>query len=222
MITKVSGDEFILVEAESLSLEDEFMRWYHPHNQRGIEAKALISNAIRLGVKNFYCPKCDPSFTADGKGICFAPGNKPAVGKSFNWWEAVAKSFCPERNSRLGTKLEYGAFLGVLIKKLIESGQGIFQAWDIVCINSKELGHYRNSENAKEGQEPTGSRCICGFCDLANAYKFLTQGTQSSCFNVASGDYRDFSFGHPIADIWEFEDCREEDDDYGVGWIVLS
>lgn len=218
----VNGDEFILVEAESLSLDDEFLRGYIPHNHRGFEAKTLICNAIRSGVKNFYRPKCDPSFTPDGNSICFQPGNKPAVGKSFNWWETIANEYCPEHNSRLCTKLEYGAFLGVLIKKLIESGQGLFKAWESVCINSKELGHYSNSENAKHDFELTGSRCVCGFCDLTNAHKFLTQGTESSCFDVASGDYRDFSFGHPVADIWEFYDIREDDDDYGVGLIVLS
>ena len=94
------GDVFVLVEAESLSMDDEFMQW-EPKSDEIIEAKELIAEAIRSGVKNFYRPKYDPSFTDGRKGICFVPGKRPAVGKSYYWWFDTAKEYWPERNSRI-------------------------------------------------------------------------------------------------------------------------
>ena len=66
----------------------------------------------------------------------------------------------PERASRLGIKTEYIAFLGVLIKKLVDSGWKVDDAWDAVCNDSKKLGHYWNSENAMHVPEPP-TKCRC-------------------------------------------------------------
>lgn len=112
----VNGDEFILVEAEELSLDDEFMQ-YEPRTFYEGLVKTEISKAIQEKVKNFYCPKYAPSLTDDGKAICFVPGKKPAVERDYFRWEAWARRYCPERNSRFGTRLQYYAFLGVLMKK---------------------------------------------------------------------------------------------------------
>lgn len=172
----ISENDLILVEAEKLSMDDEFMKW-EPQTRKEEATKEFITEAICSGVKNFYRPRYDPTFTDDGNNICFIKGEKPAVGKSYNWWDEVARSYSPERSSRLGTRLEYGAFLGVLIKKLVEEGKTVEWAWNAVCNDSKELGHYCDSENATEHCEfePTGSRCICGFYDLANTFKILSE-----------------------------------------------
>ena len=175
---------------------------------------------ISSGVSDFYRPKLDPSLDSQGK-ICYQPGLRPAVGKSYNWWEKNAKEFCPERKSRLGTKSEYVAFLGVLIKKLVASGWSIADAWNAVCNDSRELGHYWNSESTLHNFEPTGSREICGFCDLANAYKILAEDEEAGGFWFAGGYY--FFVGNfiPLADlnhyIIRFDEC-----DNSVGWLVLE
>ena len=105
----VSEDNFILIEAESLSLNDAFMK-HKPCTKVEEIAKKLITDAIKAGVKNFYRPIMDPSFAEDG--IKFVAGEMPAVGKSYNWWVDTAKKYEPSHNSRLGTRLEYRAFLG--------------------------------------------------------------------------------------------------------------
>ena len=121
-----------LVDAEKLSRSDKFLA-YDPKTAREKETKALILEAIDKGVKNFYCHTLDPSFTKNGEGIFFSPGHMPAVGRSYPRWEKVAKEYAPERNSRLGTRLEYGAFLGVYIKNLVSKGKSIEWAWNAVC-----------------------------------------------------------------------------------------
>ena len=218
--TRDFDNDFILIEAEDLSMDDIFMK-YNPINTEETKVKALISEAINKKVNNFYRPKCDPSFTASGEAICFVSGKKPAVGKCYEWWHRVAKNYKPERNSRLGTRLQYGAFIGVLIKKLVEEGKTVKWAWNAVCRDSRELGHYWDSENAKQDFEPTGSRMICGFYDLANTFKILADDGDKSGFWLASGTY---DINVPIADLFydSSKNGRIDNNDDGVGWIVLD
>lgn len=218
-VTEVKDDMFVLVEASKLSLNDEFMQ-YEPETGEEREFKLLLAKAIKSGLKDFKRPKCDPSFNEGG--ICYEYGKAPAVGKSYNWWNQVAKNFKPEYNSRLGTKTEYVAFLGVLIKQLVEeSGWSVKKAWDAVCNDSKELGHYWNSENAKHDFESTGCREICDFYDLANCYKILAEDEEAGGFWLAGGDCNNFGFGSPLADLYH-DYGQDYDYSFGVGWLVLD
>ena len=212
-------DAFVFVEASKLSLDDEFMK-YEPKTEREEKFKKQLAEAIKKGVKDFWRPRYDPSFNEDGTGICYVEGKRPAVGKSYNWWNMAAKAFCPEWQSHLGTKSEYEAFLGVLIKKLVENGWKTEEAWSAVCNDSRELGHYWNSQNAKHAFEDTGSREICGFFDLANTYKILAEDEEARGFWLTGGYYAGGSSNYPLADLWH--DCLQDyGHNYGVGWLVL-
>ena len=221
--TEVPDNVFVLVEASKLSLDDKFMK-HNPTTAKEKEFKELLTKVIRKGIKDFYRPKYDPSFNGDGTGVTFKAGNKPAVGKSDKWWKKVAREFMPERHSRLGTKSEYVAFLGVLIKKLVEDEKwSVAKAWDAVCNNSKELGHYWNSEDAKHRFEDTGMREICGFFDLANTFKILAED-EDDCtggFWLAGGDCGDYSDLYPLADL-NRRTHLDYDRNFSVGWFVLS
>lgn len=215
---KDMGCELILVDAESLSMEDEIMK-YEPKTGRERSVKELIHKAISAGVKNFYRPKIDPSFTDDEKGFCFAAGKDPALGKSYNWWIAAIRNYSNDYSVKLGTRLQYGAFLGVYLKRLVEAGNSLEWSWNAVCNDSVELGHYWNSLRAKHTFEPTGSREFCGFCDLANVYKILADDNGSNIFWMAGGFYGSDSKLYPIADI-----CRGNTQSFGlsaVGWVVV-
>jgi hypothetical protein len=215
--TVVENNNFILVEAECLSLDDKFMQ-YIPKTTEEKKTMDLISEAILGGVKNFYRPRMDPSFSASG--IDYRIGVKPAIGRSYSWWDNAAKNYCPERGSRLGTRLEYAAFLGVLIKKLIDTGKTVEWAWNAVCNDSKELGHYADSKGIKGDFESTGSRFICGFYDLSNVPKLL----KSSFYYIqVSGMFSSPGHYSPIARMLEdyFGNLERMDSNY-VGWIVLS
>lgn len=211
--------EFMLIDVESLALDDEFMKC-HVLTEGMKETKALIKEAIEKGIKNFYRPKCDPSFT-EGEGICFVEGKMPAVEKSYEWWVKVAKEFSPEHNSRIGTKLEYAAFMGVLIKQLVEDGKSPLDAWEMVCDASQELGHYWNSPNAKEELEPTGSREIFGMCDLANTWKMVAEEEGSDNYLIAAGGYDNNGVYSPLSQFILPEKCWYDNLD-GVGWVIIS
>lgn len=163
----------------------------------------------------------DPAFTDDEDNICFVSGKKPAVGKSYDWWGETGKKYRPDCNSRLGTRLEYGAFLGVLIKNLVEDGKSIEWAWNAVCNDSKELGHYQDSENSKYDFEPTGSRGICGFYDLANTYKILLEDNDIGGFWLAGGWYGGSSYNAALSDLVLFGN-KGGNRSRSVGWIVIS
>lgn len=212
-------DTFVLVETSKLSLDDEFMS-HEPTTDEEKKLKKLLTDAIKSGLHDFYRPVLDPSFNEDG-GICYIQGREPAENKSYNWWEETAKKFMPERCSRLGTRMEYVAFLGVLLKNLVNNGWSKAQAWNAVCNNSRELGHYWNSENAKYELEPTGSREIVGYYDLANTYKILAEDEATGGFWLAGGDYGFNGHDLPLADLYHF-DIRLYDNDCSVGWLVLE
>ena len=212
---------FVLVEASKLRLEDKFMR-YNPQSERSKEFKRLLTEVINKGIKDFYRPVMDPYASKDGD-FFYEAGNKPAVGHSYDWWKKKAMEFDPDRGSRLGTRYEYVAFLGVLIKSLVESGWKTADAWKAICDDSNELGHYWNSENAKHSFETTGSREVFGFYDLTNTYKILAENEDEEAggFWLAGGSYINYSFNYPLADL-SHRSNRNGNYDFSVGWLVLS
>lgn len=207
----------ILVEASKLSLNDDFMR-YEPKTEAEKKFKDSLTEIIENGIEDFYRPAMDPSFSDEEKTkIHYVAGEEPATGKSYNWWEETVKDskWC------LGTKTQYVAFLGVLIKMLVAEGWAIDEAWDAVCNDSKKLGHYRNSDNAKHQFEDTGSREICGFFDLANTYKILAEDEEAGGFWLAGGVCDDFGSIYPLAGLGLFN-CYLNFYDISVGWLVLK
>ena len=211
---------FVLVEASQLSLNDKFMK-HKPTTNNQRKLKESLTEAIEGGLSNFWLSRMDPSFNEDGTDIVFEAGKIPAVGRYYNWWEEKAKQYLPERGSHLGTITEYVAFLGVIIKNLIAGGWSVSKAWKAVCDDSRKLGHYLNSENAKHGFEATGSREVCGFCDLANTHKILAWDKAAGGFWLVGGSCFFFSYYVPLAYLSHYI-CLGSDYFYSVGWIVLS
>lgn len=212
-------DVFCLIEASKLSLDDDFMK-YNPKNIKEQKLKDELEVVIKKGIDDFWRPIMDPSIDNQGN-ICFKKGCLPAIGKTTSWWRSNAEKFNPMCKSRLGTKSQYIAFLGVLIKTLVGEGLTVEDAWIDVCSDSKRLGNYWNSENSKHALEVTGSRTIAGFCDLGNTCKILLGEESENEFWIAGGDCCDVSRDFPIASFGELCDpnyylCRR------VGWLVLS
>ena len=190
---------FPIVDIESVSLQDKFMR-YKPKTKWEQRVKESIIVAKRTGMKNFRIPAMDPSLDDDGETIIYCAGRKPAVGKSANWWYENAPRFMPNKNSRMRDDLEHDVVLGVMqIKCLVEEkGYKVAEAWKAICVNSKDFGHYRNSENAKHEFETTGSRQIGKCFDLGNTCKIVKRRTDLG-FMLFNGYYNDFSDKFPLA-----------------------
>ena len=215
----MKGDVLKLVEASKLSLDDKFMQYEPEKGTKEARFKESLTKVIQSGVSDFWRPNLDPSFDETGESICYVAGKKPAVGKSKNWWKEVAKKVVLQE----GTKKQYVAFLGCLIKKLVEKGWEVSQAWYAVCSDSKKLGHYWNSEYTKHDFEMTGSREVCDFYDLGNSFKILAEDEEEKAvgFWLAGGGCNANSDNFPLADL---ELNHDVDNDYynSVGWLVLN
>lgn len=211
---------FPIVKASTLSLEDEFLK-HEPETNQQTRFKNALNSAIKSGLSDFRAQRMDACFDEEGN-ICFKAGMKPAVGKlSANDWKRVAKEFLPEKESRLGTTKERIAFLGLLIKYLIEEkGYEVKDAWKAVCDQSKDLGHYWDSENAKHEFEDTGSRQIGEWCDLGNTCK-ITEEDEAGGFSLVGGSCNFYGDNYPLADV---DGVDYPNNVYGnsVGWFVLS
>lgn len=180
---------------------------------------ANILKGIEMKLPAFRVSCMDPS-EENGK-IVFKSGNKPAVGHSAAWWDETWKKFMPSKNSRSGTELHYAAFLGKLMKYLIDKkNYSVTDAWRAVCNNSIDMGHYWNSEDAKDNLEPTGSRKVGDFFDLANTSKIL-KSWKSSGFFYASGCFDNFSAHFPLMHMFY---CYDPVQLYyhTVGWLVMD
>lgn len=210
--------QYVLIEASKLSLEDWFMQ-YEPMTLNEKNLKAMLIEVIGKGVKDFWRPKYDPSFNEVKNGIRYLPGVKPAVEQSYTWWEKTAKAIMPEYNSRLGTKDEYVAFLGFLIKHLAEEGMYVGNAWGAVCNDSVSLANYFNFHNNK--LESTGTTKVLEFYDLGNTIKILAEDKYLGGFYIAGGSFYSTGYAHPLADIRLKTDkafCWGA----GVGWVVFD
>lgn len=210
---------FPIAKASTLSLENKFLK-HEPETEEQRKFKNALISAIKSGLSGFRAQRMDACFDEEGN-ICFKAGMKPAVGKlSANDWKRVAKEFLPEKGSRLGTTKERIAFLGLLIKYLIEEkGYEVKDAWKAVCDQSKDLGHYWDSENAKHDFEDTGSRQIGEWCDLANTCK-ITEDDEAGGFSLVGGNYNNNGNNYPLADVNSINNPNNVYNN-SVGWFVL-
>ena len=208
------GFETIMVE-DSGSEHYTVLMKHKPQNNQEQEFMKNLKAAINAKVASFRVPVNDPSIDMNGK-LQFASGFKPAVGYSYNELEKLAK----ENGLRLGKKNEYCLFLGTMIIRLMAEGWSEKEAWFAVCTESRELGHYLNSVEAKGNFEVTGSRMIASKCDLANTCKVLARDEKAGGFWFTGGYYLNKGGNYPLAEL-------ELSQDYvfhyycSVGWFVL-
>ncbi len=189
---------------------------YHPKPGRQERLMKDIWRGIEMKLPAFRAPCMDPS-EEDGR-IVFKHGNKPAVGHSASWWEETWKQFKPEKNSRSGTELHWAALLGKQMKYLVEEkNYYVEDAWKAMCNDSRDMGHYWNSENAKYELEPTGSRKVGAFFDLANTCKIIKKMDDSG-FLIASGNFNFKSYIYPLATLSEPSKLYAD----SVGWFVMD
>lgn len=172
------------------------------HEPKSGEQKRLLDyilTGIEFKMSPFRAPIMDPSLE---KGrVVFKPGLKPAVGHSAKWWKETWEDFLPVKNSRSATELHWAAILSKEMRYLVENeSYSVAEVWEAVCDDSRDLGHYWNSDDAKHHFESTGSRKVGERYDLANTCKVL-EDWGGSGFLLASGYYGNNSKACPLADI---------------------
>ncbi len=190
---------------------------HQPKTEEEKEFKTSLTKVITNGIKDFYRPAMDPSFSDKEKTkIHYMAGEQPVVDKSYNWWKETVKDspWC------LGSKSQYVAFLGVLIKMMVYQGWTVDAAWNGICNDSVELGHYWDSFKAKHHFEETGSREFFGFFDLANTHKILAVDKESDdYFYLASGFFFNCGRQCPLAHL-NMECGYISSIETGTAWLV--
>ena len=195
---------------------------HQPTSRRQKETLDLYQDAKAKGrLHAFTCMTIDTS-VKDGK-LVYQKGLPIKTGFSQRQWAKMLKDYNPSRNSRQMTRTEYACRNLFLIQRLVESGYEIAEAWEAVCDDSRKIGHYRNSDNPKNDFEPTGSREVCGFCDLGNAWKFLAEDPweEAGGFWAAGGCCDYGSNYYPVADLYHCDGVGNVSN-YGVGMLALD
>ena len=206
-------EDFILVEASKIKPNERLLKKY--------PFKDVLLEPVKNGeLKDFCIPGMDPSFSKEGS-FHYVKGELPAVGQSYNWWEYAAKQFDPEHNSRLGTRVEYYAFLYILIDEMIKRGWKYKKAIKAVCNNSKEIAHIWDSPEAKRHLEDTGEREVCGYFDLGNTKKILAKDEKYAFLWIMGVNYRTGSYNHSLTTEYNKFNYEELISD-AVGWIVCD
>jgi len=212
---------FVLVEASKLNLTDDFMK-YRPKNIKEWKFKMALKSVIRKGIPDFWCMRMNPFLVPgvrrpiDFNGIDFkkepVPLDEMIETTCANWWH-IARELCPKRKSRLGTKSQYIAFLGVLIKRLVEDGRDVDEAWDVVCNDSTKLVF---GEKLKLNNRD--------FYGITETFKIITSNNRSK-FLLAGGYFKTQSnrtFCYELAELVLTDDIIRPRAYYSVGWIVLN
>ena len=221
-ITSLTDERLVLINPQEDGFFDGVINFMSTNSNINAFIKT-ISEVKATMLEPFYKPIYDPA--KNGNIIAYQKGKKPAVGHSYNWWVKTASkmSAVSGRHWHLATEYQYYAFLVWLINQLVKGDKSVDVAIKMVVLDSKELGHYYDSENSTEDEdfEDTGSRCVCGVYDLANTYKILScSNKEAGGFWLGGGDFIDFGNDNPLA-----YHCRDTyvdvDNFYGVGLLVL-
>ena len=209
------------------TFEGEWLE-HKPTTKRQKEMLALYQDAkAKDRLHAFTCMTIDAS--VENEKVLYKKGLEPETSLSILQWENLFKACYPSRNSRLMTRTEYVCRNLFLIRRMVEvGGYKIEDAWESVCDDSKRIGNYCNSEKRenKSCYEPTGSREVCGFYDLANAYKLLAKDPweKNDGYLLASGgSYYSYSDHCPVAAMKNL-DIEEYDDELDgcVGMLALD
>lgn len=186
-----------------------------------IEAMAEVKAAK---LEPFYKSIYDPSEAGDHM-VTYQKGKRPAVGHSYDWWvETASKMPAVEgRQWRLITEYEHYATFMWLVNQLRKAGKSNDEILNQIVKDSKELGHYYDSENSTRGKdfELTGSRCVCGLYDLANTFKILAcSNEEAGGFWLGGGNYDYNGDDYPLANL-NHDTCVDNDFNGSVGLLVL-
>lgn len=178
--SKLKGNEILDFEPETelqKELKDDILE--------GLNLPAFRTSAVDASVEN-------------GK-IVFKRGAEPAVGHPASWWDGNFKELFPEKNSGLCNQLERAVYLGSIMKILVEEwGYSVKEAWNEVCVDSRNVGHYRTCEDARHDFELTGSRRVGPFYDLANTCKII-KDSKTSMYVIVGGYFGHSSRTCPLA-----------------------
>ncbi len=220
-IVSTDDPRLMLIDPTSEGFFDNVLG-YNTDDKRLRTFIEAIQEVKEAGVGPFWKPIYDPSMKDEGE--IFKAGSIPEVDHTFNFWKLIASMKPRVQNKKwsVGSEYQYYAFLVWLVNSLEKKGWTLKDSLEAVVLDSKELGHYCNSKDAKHDFEETGSREVCGIYDLANTVKLLScTNEEVGGFWLAGGFCKINSNVSPLADLFHF-DIVDYYLRYSVGWLVLS
>lgn len=217
---KDGRDEFMhlyfgdLTNEDILYNEDGKKREFVTERQKKFREDVIkaLNNMPEEGFR--WIPVYEPS-KDDGGNIQYVSGVNVLRGlNSYNWEEAF-QNYSPENGSRMSSITTY--FL--LLLRLLKDG---FATVEQLANDSKEIGHYWDSKNAKHELEKTGERQLGGLYGFAgNTYKIVKDSESSSGFSILGGSYDIYGDKYPLADVAHVIDPNFTKDN-GVGLLELT
>jgi hypothetical protein len=197
---KDGRDEFMHLYLSDLTVDDVLYtadgkkREFVTERQKKFRADVMkaLENMPEEGFR--WIPVYEPSKDDDGNIQYVSGVNVLRRLNSYNW-EETFQNYSPENGSRMSSITTY--FL--LLLRLLKDG---FATVEQLADDSKEIGHYWDSKDAKHELEKTGERQIGGLYGFAgNTYKIVKDSESSSVFSILGGDYCANGDGSPLAHV---------------------
>lgn len=213
-------DEFMYLYFADLTKKDLLYdangkkRKFATSEQKTFKANVLeaLENMPKRGYS--WLPAYEPSKDENGN-IQFVSGQVVLRGLSSYEWESKATDYSPDNGSRMASITTY--FL--LLLRWLKDGHATVEQ---LADDSKDIGHYWNSENAKHDYEKTGERQFGGLDGfVGNTYKIVKDPDSGSGFSVLGGRYGNYGFNCPVADVFRDHDPYDRGID-SVGLLELT
>lgn len=218
---KNGRDEFMHLYTDDLTEKDLLYdsktgepRKFTTKMQKKFKDNVLVAleNKPKEGFR--WIPVFEPS--PDGKGrLQFVKGKKPLVGLNCFEWKKLIEEYSPENESAKASIYTY--FLQAL--RWLKDGIATLEQ---LADNSKGIGHYLDSENAKHDFELTGEREFGGLCGfVGNTCKIVEDPNSESSFSLVGGGCFNHGYSYPLGDVVHIN-YPFSLNNYSVGWLELK
>jgi hypothetical protein len=217
---KDGRDEFIhlyfgdLTDDDLLYCADGKKRKFITERQKKFRADVMkaLKNMPKEGFR--WIPVYEPSMDKCGN-LMYVSGENVLRNLNSYEWEEIFRKYSPENGSRMSSITTY--FL--LLLRLLKDGYATIEQ---LADDSKEIGQYWDSENAKHELKKTGERQLGGLYGFAgNTYKIVKDSESSSSFSLLGGSYDFSGDNYPLADV-RHDGTPYLTNYYGVGLLELT
>ena len=205
---KEGRDEFMHVYFDDLTEDDLLFdtngkkRQFVTNKQK--KFKADVMKALKNKPKEGYrwIPVYEPSKNSKGN-LRYTAGKEVLLALNSYEWEKKFEEYSPKNGSREASITTY--FL--LLLRWLKDGMATIEQ---LADNSKEIGNYWDSKDAKHSREKTGEREFGGLYGfVGNTYKIVKDSESDSGVSIVGGYYHTFGDSYPLADVLHVEDPHD-------------
>lgn len=203
-----------LTENDLLYDENGEKREFTTYDYREFKDYAL--QALNNKPQEEYCwiPVFEPSYNLN-YFLQYVAGKEVLRRAKLYTWDIMFKEYSPENGSKMASITTY--FL--LLLRWLKDGIATLEQ---LAGDSREIGHYFNSENTKYECEKTGERSFGGlFGFVGNTHKIVKDPDSPSGFSSIGGSYNNESTNHPLSEVYRWiypSDCVNNN----VGLLELT